>query len=53
MGVRTPVLLAAGYVDWVYPWRLNEGEQYLMLGDHNGYCPVEFDSPQKSEHDHD
>lgn len=44
----TPMLLAAGYIDWVYPWRLGEGVQFYMLGDHGFYCPVTFDSPNES-----
>lgn len=40
--VKTPII-RAGYVDWVYPWRIWEGEPYYALGDHNGYSPVIFE----------
>lgn len=39
--VKTAILFR-GYIDWVYPWRIAEGELFYMLGDHGGYSPVKF-----------
>lgn len=38
----TPVMLAAGYIDWVAPWRLADGQPVRMYGeDWNApYSPV-------------
>ena len=38
----TPVMLAAGYIDWVAPWRLSDGQPVRMYGeDFNApYSPV-------------
>lgn len=41
--VRTPVILD-GYVQWVYPWRIREGELYYMLGEFGCFSPVEFEA---------
>lgn len=40
--VKTPII-RAGYVQWVYPWRIGEGEPYYALGEYNGYLPVTFE----------
>lgn len=38
-----------GYIDWVYPWRIAEGEQFYMFGDHWGYCPVTFEGDEMGD----
>lgn len=40
--VLTPILFN-GFVDWVRPWRIREGEQFYMLGDHGCFCPINFE----------
>jgi len=42
--VHTAVL-RHGYVQFVWPSTVVEGEQYHMLGDHQSYCPVFFGGP--------
>lgn len=42
MSVLTPIIFN-GYVNWVHPWRISVGEQFFMLGDHGGFCPVQFE----------
>jgi hypothetical protein len=36
-------IVRAGYIDWVYPWRIAEGEPFYALGDHSGYSPIKFE----------
>lgn len=42
--VKIPII-RCGYVDWVYPWRINEGSPVYGFGDHNGYTPIMFEVP--------
>lgn len=41
LAVHTTVL-RHGYIQFVWPCTVVEGEQYHMLGDHQAYCPVFF-----------
>lgn len=52
MKILTPVLLPRGYIDWVYPWRAEEGIAAYLYGEefNTPYCPVIFIS---EENDHD
>ena len=49
MQILTPVLLPRGYVDWVYPWRAEEGVAAYLYGEEfdTPYCPVIFISEDK------
>jgi hypothetical protein len=40
--VLTPILLARGFIDWVNPWRVSEGDQAYLYGEEfdTPYCPV-------------
>lgn len=44
MRILAPVLLPCGYIDWVYPWRAEEGEAAYLYGEdfNTPYCPVIF-----------
>lgn len=44
MRVKTPIMVSAGHIDWVYSWRVDSGQSVLMYGVefNSPYCPVEF-----------
>lgn len=44
MQILTPILLPRGYIDWVCPWRAEEGEPAHLYGEefNTPYCPVIF-----------
>lgn len=54
MQILTPILLPRGYVDWVYPWRAEEGAPAHLYGEEfdTPYCPVIFIS-EEPENDAD
>lgn len=41
----TPILLTRGFIDWVHPWRVAEGQAVYLYGDefNSPYCPVIFE----------
>lgn len=45
LSIITPVLLPAGYIDWVHPWRYADGVPCYLYGADFGapYCPVNFE----------
>lgn len=40
--ILTPILMN-GYIEWVCPWRIPQGDQFYMLGDYGGYCPINIE----------
>lgn len=49
MNILTPIMLPAGYVDWVHPWRYTDGQPCYLYGPDFGapYCPVNFEQLHK------
>jgi len=40
----TPIVLN-GYVQWVHPWRAEQGEAVYLYGEYfnTPYCPIQFE----------
>lgn len=43
--ILTPILLPRGYIDWVHPWRVADGQPVYLYGeDFNApYCPINIE----------
>lgn len=48
----TPIMLPAGYIDWVHPWRYADGQPCYLYGPEFGapYCPIQIELINERAH---